>query len=71
MVVFGQRWLFLEKVVVFVQSGCIHAKVIVLGKVDLYVQKGSNLAKWLYSGKSGCFPLKYLYSLKVVVFVEN
>ena len=37
MVVFGQKWLFLGKVVVFGQNGCIRAKV------DVFVQKGCIL----------------------------
>ena len=58
MVVFGQKWLYSSK------SGCIRAKVVVLGQ-------SSNLAivvvfgkvvlfgqKWLYSGKSGCIGAK-------------
>ena len=38
-VVFGQKWLYLGKVVVFEQSNCFKAKVVVFGQ------------KWLYSGK--------------------
>ena len=49
--------------VVFVQSGCIWAKVVEFGQ------------KWLNSGKSGCirkkvvvFGQKWFYSGKVVLF---
>ena len=51
------------------KSGCIQAKVVILGKVVVFGQK------WMYSGKSGCFREKVfvfgqkcLYSGKVVVF---
>ena len=46
MVIFGQ------KLVVFGQSGCIRAKVVVF------------VIKWLYSGKSGCIRAKVLKSGK-------
>ena len=46
MVVFGQKWLYSEKVVEIGQSGCIAAKVVVFGR------------KMLYSGKSGCIRVK-------------
>ena len=39
-------WLNSGKVVVFWQSGCIRAKVVIFGQ------------KWLYSGKSGCIRAK-------------
>ena len=72
MVVFGKRgfiltkWLYPSKVVVFGQSGCIRAKVVVVGQNLLYSNKsGCNGAKvvvfgqkWLYSGKSGCIRAK-------------
>ena len=60
MVVFGQtgcigaNWLYSVIVVVFRQSGCIRAKVIVI------FQSGSIPAEWLYSGKSGCTRAKLL-----------
>ena len=54
MVVFGQKWLYSGKDVVFGQSGCIQAKVVVFGqklfyssKVLVFEQIGCNLAKWL------------------------
>ena len=52
MVVFG-------KVVVFGQSGCSRAKVVVFGR------------KYFLIGQSGCIRAKWLYSGKVVVFWEN
>ena len=39
MIVVGQKWLYSGKVVVFGQSGCNRAKVLVFGQ------------KWFYSGK--------------------
>ena len=52
--------------VVFGQSGCIRAKEVVFGQ------------KWLYSGKSGCIPVKVVvfgingsFRAKVVVFVQG
>ena len=44
--VFGQKWLYSGKVVVFGISACIRAKVVVFGQ------------KWLYSGKSDCIRAK-------------
>ena len=72
MVVFGQKWLYSGKLVVFGQcvgirawwlfwgkSGCIRANMVVLGQI------------WLYSGKSGCIQKKWLYSGKFVVFGQS
>ena len=42
------KWLNSGKVIVFRQSGCIRAKVVVLG------------LKWLYSGKSSCIRAKFV-----------
>ena len=56
MVVFDQKLLYLRKVVVLGQSGCIRAKV------DLIGQGGFNRAKWLYSEKGCCI------RAKIVVF---
>ena len=56
-VVFGQKWLCLGKIVVFEESGCIRTKVVYSGRVVVFGQK------WLYSGKSGC------NRAKVVVFI--
>ena len=39
MVVFGQKLLYLGKVYLFGQSGCIHAKVFVFGQKCLYSGK--------------------------------
>ena len=74
--VFDQKLLYLGKVVVLGQNGCIRAKVDEIG------QGGCYPAKWLYSCKIGCnrvkvvlFRQKWLYSgksgciwAKVVVF---
>ena len=61
----GKR-LYSDKVIVFLQSGCARAKVIV------FVQK------WLYSGKSGCMRAKVVVFeqngcnwSKVVVFGQS
>ena len=40
-VVFGQKWLYLRKMVVLSQSSCIREKMVVFEE------------KWLYLGKSG------------------
>ena len=48
--------MFSGKVVVFGQSGCIRANVVVLGK------------KWLYSGKVVVFGKSCCIRVKVVVF---
>ena len=63
MVVFGQKWLYSDKVVVFGQSGCNRAK------------SGCNRTKWLCSDRSGGIRVKWLYSgkkwlhsAKVVIF---
>ena len=42
MVLSGEKWLCLAKVIVFGKSGCIRAKTVVV------------MQKWLYSGESGC-----------------
>ena len=47
-VVFGLKWLYSFKVVVFGQNGCIWAKCLYSGKVVVFGQK------WLYSVKSVC-----------------
>ena len=53
MVVFGQKLLYSGKVVVFRQTGCIWANVVVFGKVFVFGQSGCIRSKWLYLGKSG------------------
>ena len=45
--------------VIFWQSGCTRAKVVVIGQ------------KWLYLGKSCCIRAKWLYSGKVVILGQN
>ena len=37
--VFVQKWLYLDKMVVFGKNGCIWAKVVVFGKKSLYTGK--------------------------------
>ena len=49
---FGQKWLYSGKVVVFRQCGCIRAEVVV------FRQSGCTLEKWLYSCRSGFFLAK-------------
>ena len=55
MVVFGQKWLFLGKVVEFVLKGCIWARVVLLRQKWLYS------AKWFYSGKEVVVGQNWLY----------
>ena len=64
--------------VVVGQSGCIWAKVVVLGQKWYYSGQscfirtnGCIRAKWLLSEESGCIRAKCLYSAEVVVFVEK
>ena len=64
-VVFGRKWLYSGKVVVFGQGCCIRARLLYSGKV-------------VVSGKGGCirskvvvFGQKWLYSGKVVVFGQK
>ena len=59
MVVFGQKWLYLDKVVPFRQSNCAGVKCLYSGN------SGCNRAKWFYYGKSA--RVKWLYSGKMVV----
>ena len=59
MIVFGQKRLHLDKVVVFGQSGCIRAKVVVFGQ------------RWLYSDKVVVFRQKLLFSGKVFVLGQK
>ena len=47
MVVFGQKWVFLGKVVVFGKSGCIGEKVVVIGQKVLYYGKSGIRANLL------------------------
>ena len=65
MVVFVQKWLYLEKVVVFGKNVCIRAKGVIIG------QSGCIRAKWLYSGKSGCNLESCSIWSKVVVFGQK
>ena len=65
MVVLGQKLLYLGKLVVFIQVGCIGARWLYSGKSGciwgkkllnstngvLFVQSGCNRAKWLYYGR--------------------
>ena len=53
MVVFGQKWLFSDKV------GCIQAKVVVFGQSSSIRAKVFVFGqKWLYLGKGGCIQAK-------------
>ena len=56
MVVFGQNWLYLDKVVLFGQIGCIWVEVVVIGKVVVF---GQN---WLYSDKVVVYVQNWFYS---------
>ena len=48
---------------IFGQSGCIGAKVVVLGEKCLYSVKSCYIrSKVVVIGQSGCFRLKWLYS---------
>ena len=54
MVVFGQKWLYLDKLVSFVQIGSIWAEVVLFGlKVAVFGQKWLDLDKLVLSGKIG------------------
>ena len=66
---FGQKWLYSGKVVVFGQSGCLWAKWFYSGYLVVFGQK------WLYSGKVVVFMTKVVslrqygcFGAKVVVF---
>ena len=48
--------------VVFGQSGCVRARLLYSGKVNVFQQK------FLHSGKSGCIRAKWLFSGTMVVF---
>ena len=65
MVVFGQKWLYSGGVVLFGQSGCIRAKVVV------FVNKFVFGQNWLYSGKVVVFGQTLLYLVNTVVIGEN
>ena len=75
-VVFGKKWLYSAKVVIFGQCSCIWASVLYSGKNWLYSNKEVVFwQKWLYLCKSSCFRekmdlfgQKLLHSDKVVVF---
>ena len=67
MVAIGQKWLYLGKKVVFVQSGCIWAKLFVFGqigriraKVVVFEQNGYNRANFIVFGKVFVFVQKLL-----------
>ena len=48
MVLYGQKWFYPGKLVVFGQRSCIWAKVVVVGQKLLYSGKGCCIrAKWL------------------------
>ena len=55
LVLLGLQWLYSGKAIVFLQSGCIRAKVFVFGQSGCIPAKYCViLAKWLKSVKSGC-----------------
>ena len=59
MVVLGQSGYFQAKEVVFVQSGCIRAKIgCSLASVVVFGQGSYVRASWLYSGKCACIGAK-------------
>ena len=84
MVVFGQKWLYLGKVVVFLyysskavlfgQRGCTRVTVVVQpilpenNKVVVFGKRGCILAKWMYSGKNGCIQANGCFQAKVILF---
>ena len=50
MVVFGQNWLYSDKVVPFGQIGCIWVEVVVIGQNWLYSDKVVEYVQnWFYS----------------------
>ena len=54
MAVFGKKWFYSGKVVVFGQGGCIWVKMVAFGQKLLYSGKSGFIrANWLYSVKSG------------------
>ena len=54
-VVFGQEWLYLDKVVVFGQSNCVQVKWLYSGKSGcIRENRLYSVKKWLYLCKSGC-----------------
>ena len=60
---FGQEWLYLDKVVVFEQNNCVQVKWLYSGKSGCIRAKVVLFGqKWLYSGKIGCI------RAKVVIF---
>ena len=65
MVLFGQKWLYLGKVVVFRQRCCTWAMVVV------FEQMGSIRAKWFCSGNVVVIGQNMLYSDNMVVFGQK
>ena len=78
MVVFGQKWLYLDK------SGCSLVNSFNFGKVGyirtnwlyssrvvVFGQSGITRSKWLYSGKVAVFWKKLLYTGNFVVLGQN
>ena len=62
MAVFGQSGCIWAKVVIIGLGGCNRAKWLYLGKI------GFIWANQLYYGKSGCIRANWLYFGKIVVF---
>ena len=81
-VVFGQKLLYLGKLVAFIQVGCIGARWLYSGKSGciwgkkllystkgiLFVQIGCIQAKWLYFGKNELIRAKVVVFGKMVPF---
>ena len=67
MVVFGQKWLYFDKVVVFRQSNCVRVKLLCSGKSGCIRADWLSLGKMVVFEQSGCIWTRWLYSSKVVV----
>ena len=60
MVVYGQKWLCLDKVVLLGQTGCIRIMWLYLGKVVVFGHIGIFPAKFFFSGGGCCIWAKWL-----------
>ena len=61
MVLFGQKLLCFDKVVVFRQSNCVRVKWLYSGKVVVFGQKRFYSGKVVVFGQSGCIRGRWLY----------
>ena len=69
MVVFKQKWLCSDKMVVFGQSGCNSLKWLYSGRSVCIRDKSDCIrVKWLYLGKNGCIRATVVVFGKRVVF---